>query len=101
MPKYHFRPFFGVFLVHFHPTLSNHRNIFLIIKVPVFGLILQSKGGSSISTAYSWRKLNHFKDIMILKLLMLVIPLSLIKSYSDRKLLLHKPLINFKFVGGL
>ena len=42
-----FGRFLVFFLVHFHPTLSNHRNIFLIIKVPVFGLILQSKGGSA------------------------------------------------------
>ena len=69
--------------------------ILLEITVLVFGLTLQSKDGSSISTAYSWRKLNNFKDTMILKLLLLVIPRLLIKSYSNRKLLLHKPLINF------
>ena len=96
---------FGRFLVFFRciSTLlwAITETFFLLIKVPVFGLTLQSKGGSSISTAYSWRKLNYSKDTLILKLPISVISLSLIKSYSDHKILLHTPPTNLKLMRGL
>ena len=101
MPKYDFLPIFDDFWVHFHPTLSHHRILFLLINVSFYGLTSLSKDGTSISTAYSLEKSKNFKDAMILKLHISVISLSLIKISSDCKTLLQRPPFFDDFMGGL